>query len=209
MSKKNTKDIDLKKNEEKKISDQSENLKEKDSKDISEKKSVEKDQSKEILQDKKRTKKIKKSKVQELEEKIESLNDKYLRLTAEYDNYRKRTLKERMELMKNAGEDILINFLPVMDNIDRAKQSVDEAKDIIAVKEGIQLIHKNLADFLKERGIIEIESKGEKFDTDLHEAITKIPAPEEELKGKVVDVIEKGYKIKDKVLRFAKVVVGE
>lgn len=164
------------------------------------------------IQDKKETsskKAGKKSKLKELEEKYESLNDKYLRLSAEYDNYRKRTLKERMELMKNAGEDILINFLPVMDNIDRAKSTVDDAKDIDAVKEGILLIHKNLAGFLKERGITEIESKGEVFDTDMHEAITKIPAPEEELKGKVVDVIEKGYKMRDKILRYAKVVVGE
>jgi len=151
----------------------------------------------------------KKSNVNELEEKLEVMNDKYLRLTAEYDNYRKRTLKERMELIKSAGEDILFNFLPVMDNIDRAKQSIEIAKDIEAIKEGILLIHKNLEDFLKERGVTEIESKGEVFDTDFHEAITKIPAPEDELKGKVVDVIEKGYKIKDKVLRYAKVVVGE
>lgn len=137
------------------------------------------------------------------------LNDKYIRLIAEYDNYRKRTLKERMDLMKSAGEDILINFLPVMDNFDRAITSVNAAKDINAIKEGISLIHKNLSDFLKERGIKEMESIGEVFDTDLHEAITKIPAPEEELKGKVVDVIEKGYTMRDKVLRFAKVVVGE
>ena len=132
-----------------------------------------------------------------------------MRLSAEYDNYRKRTLKERMELMKNAGEDILINFLPVIDNIERAKSSIDDAKDINAVKEGITLIHKNLADFLKERGITEIKSIGEAFDTDMHEAITKIPAPKKDLKGKVVDVIEKGYKMKDKILRYAKVVVGE
>lgn len=156
----------------------------------------------------KKTEKKKLKKV-DFEEKYNTLNDKYLRLTAEFDNYRKRTLKERIEFMKNAGEDILINFLPVMDNIDRAVNSVNEAKDLDAVKEGISLIHKNLFDFLKERGIKEIESIGEVFDTDLHEAITKIPAPEEDLKGKVVDVIEKGYKLKEKVLRYAKVVVGE
>ncbi len=148
-------------------------------------------------------------KIKELEEKYNELNDKYLRLSAEYDNYRKRTLKERMEFIKTAGEDTLINFLPIMDNIDRAKKSIDEAKDIEAVKEGINLIYKHISDFLTERGIKEIEAIGKPFDTDLHEALTKIPAPEEGLKGSVIDVIEKGYKMKDKVLRFAKVVVGE
>ena len=156
---------------------------------------------------KKKDKKSKKS--IDFEEKFNELNDKYMRLSAEFDNYRKRTLKERMEMMKNAGEDILINFLPIMDNIERAKVSIEEAKEIEAIKEGINLIHKNINDFLTGRGIAEINAKGEVFDTDLHEAITKIPAPEENLKGKVVDVIEKGYKIKDKVLRYAKVVVGE
>ncbi len=148
-------------------------------------------------------------KIKELEERCNELNDKYLRLSAEYDNYRKRTLKERMELIKSAGEDTLINFLPIVDNIDRAKKSVDEAKDIEAVKEGINLIYKHISDFLTERGIKEIEAVGQDFDTDLHEALTKIPAPDESMKGKVVDVIEKGYKLNDKVIRFAKVVVGE
>ncbi|MCF6365620.1 MAG: nucleotide exchange factor GrpE [Bacteroidales bacterium] len=151
----------------------------------------------------------KKKKEPGFEEKYNLLNDKYLRLSAEYDNYRKRTLKERMELMKNAGEDILINFLPVMDNIERAKNSIDDAKEINAIKEGIDLIYKSIYDFLTNKGISEINAKGETFDTDLHEAITKIPTPEEDMKGKVVDVIEKGYKMKDKVLRYAKVVVGE
>jgi molecular chaperone GrpE len=158
---------------------------------------------------KKDKKEKKKKKEPNFEEMYNDLNDKYLRLTAEFDNYRKRTLKERMELMKNAGEDILVNFLPIMDNIDRAVLSLNDAKDLEAVKEGIKLIHKNLFDFLNERGVKEMESIGKEFDTDLHEAITKIPAPEEELKGKVVDVIEKGYTMKDKVLRYAKVVVGE
>jgi len=151
----------------------------------------------------------KKKKEPNFEEKYNLLNDKYLRLSAEYDNYRKRTLKERMELMKNAGEDILINFLPVLDNIERAKSSIDDAIEVDAIKEGIILIHKNIFDFLTNKGIAEINAKGEVFDTDLHEAITKIPAPEEDLKGKVVDVIEKGYKMRDKILRYAKVVVGE
>ncbi len=205
MTKKNIKNLDLNSNED---------LKNKNKQDLNIEKKETKDETKpeeNIKNDMgKSTKKGgKKSKFKELEEKYETLNDKYMRLSAEYDNYRKRTLKERMELIKNAGEEILINFLPFIDNIERAKSSVDDAKDINAVKEGITLIHKNLADFLKERGITEIKSIGEVFDTDMHEAITKIPAPKKDLKGKVVDVIEKGYKMKDKVLRYAKVVVGE
>ena len=176
-------------------------------------KSGEKSSSAKIKKGKKTSSQTKKDKtiekIKTLENNYNELNDKYLRLVAEYDNYRKRTLKERMELIKSAGEDTLINFLPIMDNIDRAKKSVDEAKDIEAVKEGINLIYKHIFDFLTERGIKEIKAIGEPFDTDLHEAITKIPAPEEKMKGKVIDVIEKGYKLNDKVLRFAKVVVGE
>jgi molecular chaperone GrpE len=143
------------------------------------------------------------------EDKYNKLNDKYLRLAAEYDNYRKRTLKEKMDLVKNAGEDILSNFLPILDNMDRAKKSIDETSDIDSVKEGITLIHKNLKDFIASRGVKEIEAIGKDFDTDLHEAVTKIPAPDKKQKGKVIDVIEKGYKLNDKVIRYAKVVVGE
>lgn len=143
------------------------------------------------------------------QEKIAELNDKYLRLAAEYDNYRKRTLKERMDLMKTAGEDILINILPVMDDFDRALGSIDQAKEISAVKEGVQLIYNKFRDFLKQRGVKEIEAKEKDFDTDLHEAITKIPAPNDNLKGKVVDVVEKGYYLHEKVIRFSKVVIGE
>lgn len=141
--------------------------------------------------------------------KIAELNDKYLRLAAEYDNYRRRTLKERMELTKTAGEDILVNILPVMDDFERALGSIDQAKEIGAVKEGIQLIYNKFADFLKQRGVKEIEAKEKEFDTDLHEAITKIPASDKKLKGKVIDVVEKGYYLNEKVIRFSKVVIGE
>lgn len=142
-------------------------------------------------------------------EKLDELNDRYLRLAAEYDNYRKRTLKEKMELTKTAGADILVNILPVMDDFERALGHLDQAKDMASVRDGIMLIYNKFADFLKQRGIKEIEAKEKDFDTDLHEAITKIPAPNEELKGKVVDVVEKGYYMYDKVIRFSKVVVGE
>jgi molecular chaperone GrpE len=142
-------------------------------------------------------------------EKFAEMNDKYLRLAAEYDNYRKRTLKEKMELSKSAGEDILINILPVMDDFERGLDHMDKAKDIEAVKEGVQLIYNKFKEFLKQRGVKEIEAKEKDFDTDLHEAITKIPAPTDELKGKVVDVVEKGYYLNEKVIRFSKVVIGE
>ena len=150
-------------------------------------------------------KKIKKTE----KEKLAELNDKYLRLAAEYDNYRRRTLKERMELTKTAGEDILVNILPVMDDFERALGSIDQAKEISAVKEGVQLIYTKFIEFLKQRGVKEIEAKEKEFDTDLHEAITKIPAPDKKLKGKVVDVVEKGYYLNEKVIRFSKVVIGE
>lgn len=140
---------------------------------------------------------------------IAELNDKYLRLAAEFDNYRKRTLKERMDLMKSAGEDILINIIPVMDDFERGLEVIDKAKEISAVKEGVQLIYNKFKDFLKQRGVKEIEAKEKDFDTDLHEAITKIPAPDKKLKGKVVDVVEKGYYLNEKVIRFSKVVIGE
>ncbi len=148
-------------------------------------------------------------KIEELSGKITDLNDRYLRLTAEYDNYRKRTLKERMELTKSAGEGLLKGLLPVVDDFDRAISHLGEASDLAAVKEGIDLIYNKFQEFLKQNGVTEIEAKETDFDTDVHEAITKIPAPTEELKGKVIDCIEKGYMLNDKVMRFSKVVVGE
>ncbi len=148
-------------------------------------------------------------KIAELTKKLDDANDKYLRLTAEYDNYRKRTLKERMELTKSAGEGLLKSMLPVVDDFDRALTHLNEASDLNAVKEGIELIYNKFQEYLKQNGVVEIQAKEKEFDTDLHEAITKIPAPSEELKGKVIDCIEKGYMLNDKIMRFAKVVVGE
>ncbi len=147
--------------------------------------------------------------IEELSAKVNELNDRYLRLTAEYDNYRKRTLKERMELTKSAGESLLKGILPVVDDFDRAISHLNDASDLDAVKEGIDLIYNKFQEFLKQNGVTEIEAKEKDFDTDLHEAITKIPAPNDELKGKVIDCIEKGYMLNDKVMRFSKVVVGE
>lgn len=150
-----------------------------------------------------------KSESEQLKEQLMKLNDKYIRLSAEFDNYRKRTLKERMELLKNAGEDVLSNILPVVDNFERAIKTMESSSDIDAVKEGVQMIYKNFKDFLSQRGVQEIEAKEKDFDTDLHEAVSKIPAPDKKMRGKILDVIEKGYKLNDKVIRYAKVVVGE
>jgi len=143
------------------------------------------------------------------EEKLAELQDRYLRLSAEYDNFRKRTLKEKIELQKSANEGLLSALLTVADDFDRALQSVEEAKDVEALKEGLHLISGKFSGFLQQQGVKEIEAEKKEFDTDLHEAITKIPAPSKKMKGKVVDVVQKGYYLNDKVLRYAKVVIGE
>ena len=137
------------------------------------------------------------------------MTDKYLRLSAEFDNYRKRTLRERMELTKTAAESVMLSILPVSDDFERAMHSIEQGMDFEAVKEGILLIYNKFQEFIKQNGITEIEAAGKEFNTDLHEALTKIPAPSEDLKGKIIDVIQKGYYLNDKVIRFAKVVVGE
>lgn len=141
--------------------------------------------------------------------KIAEMQEKYLRLSAEFDNYRKRTLKEKSDLLKTAGEDILIKLLPVVDDFNRALKMIDSAKDIESVKTGIMLIHNKFNEFLTQRGVKPIESINQVFDTDMHEALTKVPAQTEDQKGKVIDEIEKGYFLYDKVIRFSKVVVGE
>lgn len=163
--------------------------------------------------DSKKDKGHKKTKVEEQLEKTESelldLKDKHIRLQAEFDNYRKRTLKERMELLKTASESLLISILPVIDDFDRAIQTVDLVEEESHLKDGIKLIYNKFQDFLKQNGVKEIASKEQDFDTDLHEAITKFPAPSEELKGKIIDVVQKGYYLNDKVIRHSKVVIGE
>jgi molecular chaperone GrpE len=150
-----------------------------------------------------------KSKIASYEEKIKEMTDKYLRLSAEFDNYRKRTLKEKIELTKTAGEELLKNILPVMDDFERGIQTINKADDITAIKEGIDLIYNKFKDFLNQNGVKEIDAKEKEFNIDFHEAVTKIPAAENDLKGKVVDVIEKGYTLNGKVIRYSKVVVGE
>ena len=163
--------------------------------------------------DSKKDKGHKKSKADEQLEKAESdlheLKDKHIRLQAEFDNYRKRTLKERMELLKTAGEAVLVNILPVIDDFDRAIQTLNAIDDNGPAKEGVNLIYNKFQEFLKQNGVKEIEAKDQAFDTDLHEAITTFPAPSEDLKGKIIDVVQKGYILNDKVIRHSKVVIGE
>ena len=147
--------------------------------------------------------------IEELKAQLEEQKDRYLRLSAEFDNYRKRTLKERSDMLKTVNGDTLSGMLPVLDDLERAMQSMQKATDVDAVRKGVVLIYNKIQEFLKNKGIVEIDAMNQVFDTDLHEAITKIPAPTEDLKGKVVAVIQKGYKIDTKVIRYAKVVVGE
>lgn len=140
---------------------------------------------------------------------LDEMRDKYLRLSAEFDNYRKRSLREKMDLTKYASEEILQSILPLYDDFERAMKSWDESTDIDAVKQGLHLIYGKFFDFLKIKGITEIEAMGKEFNTDMHEAITKVPVQEEEKKGKIIDVVQKGYMLNDKVIRFSKVVIGE
>lgn len=149
---------------------------------------------------------------QELEkaqETIEEQKDKYLRLSAEFDNYRKRTIKEKAELILNGGEKSLSSILPVVDDFERAIKTMETATDVNAVKEGIELIYNKFLAVLAQNGVKVIETKDQPLDTDYHEAIAVIPAPSEEQKGKILDCVQTGYTLNDKVLRHAKVVVGE
>ncbi|RYG22166.1 MAG: nucleotide exchange factor GrpE [Chitinophagaceae bacterium] len=145
---------------------------------------------------------------EKLQQENSILNDKYLRLFAEFDNYKRRTQKERVELLQTAGKDVVVSLLPVLDDFDRALKATENATEVNAIREGIMLVQTKLKSILTQKGLKEMESLHTVFDTDIHEAITKIPAPTDDLKGKVVDELEKGYTLNDKVIRFAKVVVG-
>lgn len=146
-------------------------------------------------------------KIQELEEKNAEINDKYLRLYSEFDNYRKRTQKERLDLLKNASQEMIVELLTVLDDFDRALQSLPTDDNNEATK-GVSLIFNKLFNLLTIKGLEPMDAMGKEFDTDFHEAITNIPAPTPEQKGKVMDVVQKGYLLNGKIIRFAKVVVG-
>ena len=140
---------------------------------------------------------------------IESLKDKYLRQVAEFDNYRKRTLKEKTELILNGGEKVLSALLPVLDDLDRAMQNIEKSNDVETLKEGVTLIIDKLTKILQGQGLQKMDTVGKEFDTDFHEAVALIPAPEEAQKNHVIDCVQPGYMLNEKVIRHAKVVVGQ
>ncbi len=148
------------------------------------------------------------SPVDTLKEELVIANDKYLRLYAEFDNFRRRTIKEREEARKMEGKDTIVSLLPVLDDFERAMRAMENAGDVAPVKEGVALVQNKLNNLLTQKGLKAMESIGNEFDPELHEAITNIPAPTDEMKGKVIDEMEKGYFLNDKVVRFAKVIVG-
>ena len=149
-----------------------------------------------------------KEELAESNSKLEELQDKYMRQVAEFSNYKKRTAKEKLELRESVKASILNDFLPVIDDIDRAMEHLSSS-DIEATKEGVMLIYQKFMDFLKSQDLTEIKAMGEDFNTDYHEAVTQFPVEDESKKGKVIDVVQKGYKINDKVVRYSKVVVGQ
>ena len=140
---------------------------------------------------------------------VAEMKDKYLRLFAEFDNYKKRTAKERLELIRTASEDVLSSLLPVLDDFQRAKKAADDEKSDEVFSEGVTLVYNKLHNILETKGLKQMEIENHAFDPELHEAITKIPAPSVEMKGKIIDVIEPGYLLHDKIIRYAKVVIGE
>jgi len=141
-------------------------------------------------------------------EELSQANDKYLRLYAEFDNFRRRTIKEREDARKLEGKDLIVALLPVLDDFERALRAMETATEVTSVKEGVALIQHKLKNILSQKGLKEMQSIGTPFDADIHEAITSIPAPTDDMKGKVVDEMEKGYELNEKVIRFAKVIVG-
>ena len=145
----------------------------------------------------------------EAQQMVEELKDKYLRLSAEFDNYRKRTLKEKAELIKNGGEKTLTAILPVLDDFERALKNMEASEETKAMKEGVELIFSKFQKILGQEGLQKIETEGQAFDTDFHEAIALIPAPSEDLKGKILDCVQTGYMLNEKVIRHAKVAVAQ
>ena len=145
----------------------------------------------------------------EIQKEDQDFKEKYIRLYSEYENYRKRTAKEKIDLITNASENVIKELLPILDDFERAIDNNKNVEDASVLKEGFDLIYSKMHKGLVNQGLKPMEANGKDFDSEIHEAITKIPAPNEKLKGKVVDVIEKGYQINEKVIRYAKVVVGE
>lgn len=147
--------------------------------------------------------------IADLEKQLEKEKKEYLFLMADFDNFRKRTFKEKLEIMKNGTEKAMADILPVIDDFERAIQAMNDQSDIDSLRQGVELIYNKFIKYLEANGVKAIDSNKATFDTELHEAVANFPTPEEELKGKVIDTVQKGYKINDKVLRHAKVVVGQ
>ncbi|MDU0371652.1 nucleotide exchange factor GrpE [Hymenobacter endophyticus] len=143
------------------------------------------------------------------EAELADLKDKYLRLAAEFENYKRRTTKERADLFKTANQELMVALLPVLDDFDRARHHTKDTEDAGAVRESVDIIYNKLSKTLSQKGLVTMDAKGGDFDPELHEAITQIPAPSEDLKGKIVDEVERGYYLGDKVIRHAKVVLGQ
>tara|TARA_B110000091_G_scaffold155124_1_gene165183 strand:- start:376 stop:975 length:600 start_codon:yes stop_codon:yes gene_type:complete len=144
------------------------------------------------------------------EEIIKAEKDKFLRLFAEFENYKKRTTKERIELFKTAGQELMTSLLPVADDFERALTHIEEDKETEELRKGVLLIYQKFYNTLEQKGLLKIETNsGDVFDAEIHEAITQIPAPSEDLKGKIIDCVEKGYKLGDKIIRYPKVVIGQ
>ena len=162
----------------------------------------------EILEENENTDDTSVNETPDLQTQLNAANDKYLRLFAEFDNYKRRTSKERMDLFKSAGKDIITAMLPVLDDFERALKALPDNDETSGMKEGIILVQNKLNSILQQQGLKEMISLNENFNVDLHEAITSIPAPSDDLKGKILDELEKGYYLNNKVIRFAKVVVG-
>ncbi len=170
--------------------------------------SVDDDVNEKPISEKKKRKIKAEKKLDEITDKYNDVNDRYLRLYSEFDNYRKRTNKERLELLKSASEEVIVDLLPVLDDFDRAIQAMDSHDVDEETKTGIELIRNKLFNTLSQKGLQPMNSMGKEFNTDYNESITNIPAPSKDMIGKVVDVIEKGYLLNGKIIRFAKVVVG-
>ncbi len=149
------------------------------------------------------------SEMEKLQAELQEQKDKYIRLMAEFDNFRRRTAKERLELIQTAGKDVIVSLLDVLDDCDRAEKQIQATEDVTQIKEGVTLVFNKMRSSLQSKGVKEMKSVHEEFDVEKHEAITEIPAPNDELKGKVIDEVQKGYYLNDKIIRFAKVVVGK
>lgn len=153
---------------------------------------------------------VEKTVEERLQEELKAEKDKFLRLFAEFENYKRRTAKERIELFKTASEDVMVSLLPVLDDFERALTHIEEDKEAEELRKGVLLIYQKMLSTLEQKGLSQIKvEQGDTFDADQHEAVTQIPAPSEDLKGKIIDVIEKGYALGEKIIRFPKVVIGQ